>query len=118
MEKKEVIPDNVAPKSDFLRWSRIPIETLSTNSETDLWRHEKLKSVDGFRHSLLEFSVKILKQDETSQEVKVKLNESRQLKFYLVKQLKENSTDYSAEKNLKEDSKFNEILKVLFFKTI
>ena len=43
-----------------------------------------------------------------SQEIKVKLNESRLLKFYQVKQLKENSTENSAEKNFKEDSKFKE----------
>ena len=35
-----------------------------------------------------------------SQEIKVKLNESRLLKFYQVKQLKENSTENSAEKKL------------------
>ena len=43
-----------------------------------------------------------------SQEIKVKSNESRLLKFYQVKQLKENSTENSAEKNFKEDSKLNE----------
>ena len=43
-----------------------------------------------------------------SQEIKVKLNESRLLKFYQVKQLKENSTENSTEKNFKEDSQFNE----------
>ena len=43
-----------------------------------------------------------------SQEIKVKLNESRQLKFYQVKQLKENSTENSAEKNFKEDSQLIE----------
>ena len=37
-----------------------------------------------------------------SQEIKVKLNESRLLKFYQVKQLKENSTENSAEKNFKK----------------
>ena len=42
-----------------------------------------------------------------SQEIKVKLNESRQLKFYQVKQLKENSTENSVEKNLKEDLQLN-----------
>ena len=31
------------------------------------------------------------------------------MKFYLVKQLKENSTENSAEKNFKEDSQFNEL---------
>ena len=39
----------------------------------------------------------------------VKLNESRQLKFYQVKRLKENSTENSAEKNFKEDSQFKEL---------
>ena len=43
-----------------------------------------------------------------SQEIKVKLNESRLLKFYQVKQRKHISTENSAEKNLKEDSKLNE----------
>ena len=43
-----------------------------------------------------------------SHEIKVKLNESQQLKFYRVKQPKENSTDNSTEKNFKEDSQFNE----------
>ena len=64
------------------------------------WGHEKLKLADGFRHSLLEWS---------SQEIKVKLNESWLLKFYQVKQLKENSTENSAENNFKEDSQFNEL---------
>ena len=44
-----------------------------------------------------------------SKEIKVILNESRQLKFYQVKQLKENSTENSAEKNFKEDSQLNEL---------
>ena len=46
---------------------------------------------------------------EASQEIKVKLNESWQLKFYQVKRLKENSTENSAEKNCKEDLQFNEL---------
>ena len=40
-----------------------------------------------------------------SEEIKVKLNESRLLKFYQVKRLKENS----AEKNFKEDLQFHEL---------
>ena len=44
-----------------------------------------------------------------SKEIKVKLNESQQLKFYHVKQLKENSTENSAEKNFKEDLQFDEL---------
>ena len=47
--------------------------------------------------------------NEASQEIKVKLNESWLLKFYQVKQLKENSTENSAEKNFKEDSQLNEL---------
>ena len=47
-----------------------------------------------------------------SQEIKVKLNESRPLTFYQVKQLKENSTENSAEKNFKEDLQFNELWNV------
>ena len=44
-----------------------------------------------------------------SLEIRVKLNESRQLKFYQVKQLKENSTENSAENNFKEDMQINEL---------
>ena len=40
-----------------------------------------------------------------SQEIKVKLNESWQLKFYQVKQLKENPAENSAEKTLKKTRK-------------
>ena len=43
-----------------------------------------------------------------SEEIKVKLNVSRLLKFYQVKQLKENSIENSAEKNFNEDLKLNE----------
>ena len=46
--------------------------------------------------------------NRASQEIKVKLNESRLLKFYQFKQLKENSTENSAEKNFRQDSQFNE----------
>ena len=44
-----------------------------------------------------------------SQEIKVKLNESWQLKFYHDKQLKKNSTENSAKKDFKEDSQFDEL---------
>ena len=47
-----------------------------------------------------------------SQEIKVELNESQLLKFYQIKQLKENSTENSAEKNFKEDSQFNELCNI------
>ena len=39
---------------------------------------------DGFRHSLFELPISS-NRPEASQEIKVKLNESRQLKFYQVK---------------------------------
>ena len=74
--------------------------TLSMNSGTELWKHKKLKPADGFRHSLLEWSFPRNKS---------KINESRLLKFYQVKQLKENSTGKFTEKNIKEDSQFNEL---------
>ena len=41
--------------------------------------------------------------NRASQELKAKLNESQLLKFYQVKQLKEHSTENSAEKNFKEN---------------
>ena len=44
-----------------------------------------------------------------SLEIKPKPNESRLLKFYQVKQLKENSTENSAEKNFKENSQLNKL---------
>ena len=47
-----------------------------------------------------------------SQEIKVELNESWLLKFYQVKQLKENSTENSAEKNFMENSQLNELWNV------
>ena len=50
----------------------------------------------------------ILNRQEASQEIKVKLNQSRILIFYPVKELKENSTENSAEKTFKENSKLNE----------
>ena len=59
--------------------------------------------------SLASWIAEKLWSQEASQEVKVKLNESRLLKFHQIKQLKENSTENSTEKNFKEDSQFNEI---------
>ena len=47
-----------------------------------------------------------------SQEIKVKINESWLLKFYQVKQLKENSTENSAAKNFKDDSQLNELCNI------
>ena len=59
------------------------------------WRQEKISQQMGFVTCFL---------NGASQEIKVKLNESRLLKFYQVEQLKENSTE-----NFKEDSQFNEL---------
>ena len=59
-------------------------------------------------YSLYEQPINISNRQEASQEIKVKSNESWLLKFYQVKQLKENSTEISAEKITTEDSKFNE----------
>ena len=52
------------------------------------------------------FITRFLKR--ASQEIKVKLNESRRLKFSQVKRLKENSVEDFSEKNFTEDSQFNE----------
>ena len=78
--------------------SRITIQTLSTNLGTKL--------LAGKISQQMSFVTRFL--NGISQEIKEKLNESRLLKFYQVKHLKENSTENSAEKNFKEDSQFNE----------
>ena len=57
------------------------------------WRHENLSHQKGFITRLL---------NGASQEMKVKLNASQLLKFYQVKQQKENSIKNSAEKTLKK----------------
>ena len=102
VEKGEGIPNKMAPKSYFLCLSRTTIEP-SIWIRGPNWLHEKLKLADGFRHPL---------QIQTSPETKPKLNESRQPKFYPVRQLKENSTENSAGKNLKKDSQLNELWNV------
>ena len=68
----------------------------------------KLRQPERLCHSLLELPRSILNRQEASKEIKVKLKESRLLKLYQVKQLKENSTKNSAEKNFTEDLKLNE----------
>ena len=90
VEKGEVIQDITAP-------------TLSTNSGTEQQTGKNLSQQRG---------VVIRFLNGTSQEIKVKLNESRLLKFYQVKRLKENSTENSAEKNFKEESQLNELWNV------
>ena len=48
--------------------------------------------------------------NKASQEIKVKLNESRLLKFYKVKQLKENSTENSALKKTRNSENSEKFL--------
>ena len=64
------------------------------------WKHENFSHWEDFVTRFL---------NRAFQEIKVTLNESRLLKFYQVKQLKENSTENFPEKNFKEDSKLNEL---------
>ena len=99
VEKGEVILDSAAPKSYFLFLSRTTIWP-SVWIRRPTWRHENLSHQKSFVTRFL---------NGASEEIKVKLNESRLLKFYHVKQLKENSTENSPEKNFKEDSQLNEL---------
>ena len=57
VEKGEVIPDSATPKIYFLFLSRTTIQMLGANSGTKLYRHEKRKLIDGFRHWLLDWSL-------------------------------------------------------------
>ena len=97
VEKGEVIPESAAPKIDLLLLLNYYL-TLSTNSGTELGT-KNLSQQMGFVTRFLNRQ-NILNRQQASQEIKVKLNESRLLKFYQVKQLKENSTENSAEKEL------------------
>ena len=93
-------------KSYLLFLSRITSEP-SVRIQGPNWRQEKLASI--WVSSLAYWIAGIhFKQAKASEEIKVKLNESRLLKFYQVKLLKENSTKNSAEKNFKEDPQLNE----------
>ena len=106
MEKGEVIPDNTAPKS----YLRLFVENYYCVPQYDFGdqtvKAEKNSQQKG--SSLASWTAgKCFKQ--ASQEIKVKLNESRQLKLYQVKQLKENSTrEFCWKNNFTEDSKLNE----------
>ena len=100
VEKGEVIPDGEAPKSDFLFF----VENYKSDRQYK-FRDRTVKA--GKISQQMGFVTYFL--NGASQENKVKLNESRLLKFYQVKQLKENSTEISAEKNFKEDLQFNEL---------
>ena len=78
-------------------WTRV---TVSISYNDNHYTTGTSKLADRFHHSFLEWSFP---------RNNVKLNESRLLKFYQVKRLKENSTENSAGKNFKEDSQFNEL---------
>ena len=99
VENGEEIPDNTAPK-------KLPA-TFVKNYYSDP-QYEFGDKTEGTKNlsQQMGFVTRFLNGD--FQEIIVKLNESRLLKFYQVKQLKENSTENSAEKNFKEDSQFNE----------
>ena len=88
----EVIQDNMAPKSYLPLLGENFYLTLSSNSGTELWA-AKISQQMGFVTRFL---------NGASSEIKVKLNVSRLLKFYQIKQLKENSTENSAENNFKD----------------
>ena len=59
------------------------------------WLHQYLTLADGFRHSLLEWRNKS------------KIKRKSTIEILASEQMKENSTENSAEKNFKEDSQFN-----------
>ena len=86
--------------------SRTTIGTLCTNSGNNCKGTRKIAS--RWFSSLVSYTADTyFNRQEVSQEIKVKSNESRLLKFYQVKQLKENSTENSAKKNFKEASKLD-----------
>ena len=100
MEKGEVIPDNTAPKS----YHPIFVKNYYSDPQYE-FRDQTVKA--GKISQQMGLATHFL--NGASQEIKVKLNEIWQLKFYQVKQLKKNSTKNFAEKNLKEDLELNEI---------
>ena len=97
----------MAPKIYLHFLPKTTIETLSTNSGTK----PKAGKLANRWVSLLApwIASTYFKQAEAFQDRLVKLNESRRLKIYQVEQLKENSTENSAEKDFKENSQFNEL---------
>ena len=98
-EKEVVILDSAAPKSDFLFF----VENYYSDPQYEIGdrtvKNEKLKLADEFLHSLLEWNFLRNKN-------KIKGKSTTQI---LVKQLKENSTENSAEKSFKEGSQLNEL---------
>ena len=102
--KREVIPDNTAPKSYLLFLSRTTTETLSTNSRTKL-RQEKLtrrkvSSLTSWKASTYFKQARNFPSDKS----KIKWKSTIE-----ILQRKENSTENSSEKNFKDDSQFNEL---------
>ena len=84
VEKGEVIPDNAAPKS----YLPLFVKNYYWDPQYEF----------GDQTEKQEKRVSSLTSWIASQEIKVKLNESRLLKFYQFKQLKENLTENCAEK--------------------
>ena len=99
VEKGEVIPNNKAPKS----YRPLFVENYYSDPQYEFGDlTEGTKNLSQQRGFVTRFL------NRASQKIKVKLNESRLLKFYQAKSLTENSTKNSAEKNFKEDLQFNE----------
>ena len=102
--KRKVIPDNMAPKSYLLPF----VENYYSDPQ-----YEFGDQSEGIKNLSLEKGFITHFWNGASQEIKVKLKESWLLKFYQVKQQKENSTENSDEKNFKEDLQFNELWNIL-----
>ena len=71
VEKGEIIPDSAVPKSDFLFLNYYSDHQFEFRDPK--WRHENLSQQIGFINSFM---------NEAPQEVKVKIDKSRLLKFY------------------------------------
>ena len=69
VEKGEVIPDSAAPKSDFLPFVKLLFDCRYGFGDPN-WSNENLSQQIG------------LVMNEAPQEIKVKISESRLLKFY------------------------------------
>ena len=109
MEKEEVLPDNMVPKS----YLPLFVENYYWDPQYE-FRDQTVKAREKIANRRVSslaswIADKYFKQARSFPKIKVKLNESRLLKFCQVKQQKENSTENSAEKNFKEDSQFNEL---------
>ena len=98
MEKGEVIPSSAAKKSPPVFVENYYLTQYKFGDPTD--SRKNLSQKMGFVTRFL---------NGASKEIKVKLNESRLLKFYQINQVKENSSENSAEKNFQEDSQLDEL---------